>query len=435
MPFNGSGVFSRVYNWVNDHAAAIDITDTRMDGEDDGFATGLSNCICKDGQTTITANLPMAGFKHTGVGNAASRTDYAAAGQVQDGTLSWVAAGGTADAITATYSPAVTALVDGMILRVRASAANATTTPTFSPNGITAHTITKKGGNALVPGDIAGADHELELVYKLASTRWELLNPATPTIGAGTVTEAMQLLADNTTNNVSTSKHGYAPKAPNDATKYLDGTGAYSVPTKGMTYLATQIFTSSGTYTPTSGMTKCFVEMVGGGAGSGGANGTSGGTSGGGAEYAEGWFTSTDIGSSQTATIGAAGTAGAATPTAGGNGGTTSLGSLLTAVGGNAGANNGSGVNTLGGTGGTGGTNSGGTGIARIPGGAGQPLISNTIGPSGGDSHLGFGGQAVLNASAPSAGQNYGGGAGGRSGTSGAGALGAKGVIIITEYQ
>jgi hypothetical protein len=45
-----------------------------------------------------------------------------------------------------------------------------------------------------------------------------------------TVTEADQTLADNTTNNVSTTKHGYAPKAPNDATKYLDGTGAYSVP-------------------------------------------------------------------------------------------------------------------------------------------------------------------------------------------------------------
>jgi hypothetical protein len=33
--------------------------------------------------------------------------------------------------------------------------------------------------------------------------------------------------SDNTTNNVSTSKHGFAPKAPNDATQFLDGTGAY----------------------------------------------------------------------------------------------------------------------------------------------------------------------------------------------------------------
>jgi hypothetical protein len=38
---------------------------------------------------------------------------------------------------------------------------------------------------------------------------------------------------DITTNNVSTSKHGFAPKLPNDATKYLDGTGAYSVPSGG----------------------------------------------------------------------------------------------------------------------------------------------------------------------------------------------------------
>ncbi len=37
-------------------------------------------------------------------------------------------------------------------------------------------------------------------------------------------------LTDVTTNNVGTSSHGFAPKAPNDATKYLDGTGTYSVP-------------------------------------------------------------------------------------------------------------------------------------------------------------------------------------------------------------
>ena len=47
------------------------------------------------------------------------------------------------------------------------------------------------------------------------------------------ITEAKQLLADNTTNDVSTSKHGYAPKLPNDATKFLNGTGTYSVPAGG----------------------------------------------------------------------------------------------------------------------------------------------------------------------------------------------------------
>jgi hypothetical protein len=39
--------------------------------------------------------------------------------------------------------------------------------------------------------------------------------------------------SDVTTNNVDTTKHGFAPKLPNDATKFLDGTGAYSVPASG----------------------------------------------------------------------------------------------------------------------------------------------------------------------------------------------------------
>jgi hypothetical protein len=47
------------------------------------------------------------------------------------------------------------------------------------------------------------------------------------------VTDAKLSTSDVTTNNVSTSKHGFAPKAPNDATKYLDGTGAYSTPAGG----------------------------------------------------------------------------------------------------------------------------------------------------------------------------------------------------------
>jgi hypothetical protein len=49
----------------------------------------------------------------------------------------------------------------------------------------------------------------------------------------GAVVENDQSLSDVTTLNVSTSKHGYVPKLPNDATKYLDGSGAFSVPSGG----------------------------------------------------------------------------------------------------------------------------------------------------------------------------------------------------------
>lgn len=48
-----------------------------------------------------------------------------------------------------------------------------------------------------------------------------------------TASESDLSLTDVTTANVSTTKHGFAPKLPNDATKYLDGTGAYTVPAGG----------------------------------------------------------------------------------------------------------------------------------------------------------------------------------------------------------
>lgn len=60
---------------------------------------------------------------------------------------------------------------------------------------------------------------------------------ATPTIEASvktaSITEAMQVLADNTTNDVSTSAHGYVPKAPNDTTKYLRGDASWATVSAG----------------------------------------------------------------------------------------------------------------------------------------------------------------------------------------------------------
>ena len=151
MSYNGSGAFE-----INTSGQPVSantlIESSKFNALTADIASGLSTAITKDGQTTVTANLPMAGFRHTGVGNGSARSDYAAMGQVQDGKINWIDGGGTADAITATYSPAITALVDGQVCFVRATAANATTTPTFAPNGLTARTIVKEGGNALVAG-------------------------------------------------------------------------------------------------------------------------------------------------------------------------------------------------------------------------------------------------------------------------------------------
>ena len=99
-------------------------------------------------------------------------------------------AAGTADAITAIYTPAITALTDGMLLHVRAGAANATTTPTFTPAaGTIAAKVIVKGANiALAVGDVSGRS---VLQYDATFDKWVLLNPATwasaPTVPVGTV--------------------------------------------------------------------------------------------------------------------------------------------------------------------------------------------------------------------------------------------------------
>jgi hypothetical protein len=49
------------------------------------------------------------------------------------------------------------------------------------------------------------------------------------------VRESNIILADNTTRDVSTTKHGFVPKAPSDSTKFLNGSGAWAVPAGGST--------------------------------------------------------------------------------------------------------------------------------------------------------------------------------------------------------
>lgn len=89
----------------------------------------------------------------------------------------YAAAGGTVDAITASFSPAIT-FVPGATVALKLAGANATTTPTLNGNGTGVKTITKKGGTALAIGDLPGANAVAILTPDTANGRWELLNPA-----------------------------------------------------------------------------------------------------------------------------------------------------------------------------------------------------------------------------------------------------------------
>ena len=90
-------------------------------------------------------------------------------------------AGGTVDAITAAFVPAISALPAApstLSLFVRAAGANLTATPTFKADGTAPKTIVKGANQALVAGDIAGPAHWLELQYDATLDKYVLQNPA-----------------------------------------------------------------------------------------------------------------------------------------------------------------------------------------------------------------------------------------------------------------
>lgn len=153
MSMNGSGVY--VVNSAGQPVvAATLITAAAFNAFTADIATAMSTAIMKDGQTTITQNIPFNGKKITGLGAGTARTDGASLATFQDGTGVYVATvGGTADVITLTPSPAITAYAAGQTFRFIASGAN-TTNVTVAISGLAAKAITKNGATALIANDI-----------------------------------------------------------------------------------------------------------------------------------------------------------------------------------------------------------------------------------------------------------------------------------------
>ncbi|MHU25668.1 phage tail protein [Escherichia coli] len=196
----------------------------------------------------------------------------------------------------------------------------------------------------------------------------------------------------------------------------------------------TQVFTSSGTYTPTPGTKRIRVTITGGGGGGGGCKAYSSsetffGAGGGAGGTIISIMTPTQ--NSYPVTIGAGG-AGGVSATNGTSGGNSVFASLI-APGGSGGGKSGV-TNTNGGNGGV-----PSTGDIRITGGHGGDGQSGNIGVSGegGTSYWGGGGRA--GAGGGVIGKAYGSGGGGAydagySGTSMTGGKGASGICIIEEF-
>lgn len=180
MAFNGSGVFNRLYSWVTDAANSIKIRSQKMDDEMNGFATGLTNCITKDGQSTPTANIPMGSFKFTTLAVGTASTDSITLGQAQNSGFLHIGSISGTDTITGTLSPAITAYATGQRFSFVSAGAN-TGAVTINLNSVGAKSITKKGTTALAAGDIpSGA--MVEMVYD--GTQFQIINIGTMLVTA-----------------------------------------------------------------------------------------------------------------------------------------------------------------------------------------------------------------------------------------------------------
>lgn len=386
MPYNGAGQFSLIYNWQTDAANGLDISSSRMQGQDADIAAGLSLCLTKDGQQTAIANLPMGGFTLTNMALATALKNPITVQDFQNGTPTWVGLVSGTDTITGAANIAPAVYAAGQKWRGITAGPNTTSTVTMNFNGL---------GAVSVPGLAAGA------------------------FAAGQVFEVTY---DGANFQLSSSNgHG--------------------------SLVNVQLITASATYTPTPGATKGFAWVqAAGGAGGGSAATTSNSVSAGGGASA-GTFAIVDLTTlaAQTVTIGAAGVGVSASN--GNPGGATSFGALCSCPGGLGGGLDGGVGGGTAGAGDIGGVPAASPGVPTgtgnivfvrqgSPGRPGLKLL-NPIGGTGGDSFWGVGGLGA-SAGLGSAGSNYGGAGAGAARTGGAGAApgfnGAPGAVLVFEY-
>jgi hypothetical protein len=164
MPWNGTGTYLRVRDWTNDASANINMEADLFDSEHDSIAEGINTCLTKDGQNSPTANLPMAGFKHSNVGASSARNDYAQVGQVQDGSYEFALSTGSGGAYTLTLSPPITTYVTGQQFRFKANHANSGAA-TLAVSALAAKDIKLDDGTTALSGNEILADAMVTVVY------------------------------------------------------------------------------------------------------------------------------------------------------------------------------------------------------------------------------------------------------------------------------
>jgi len=181
LPRNGSGTYA-LYTPGNPTVTGTTISSTWANNTLNDIATALTNSVAKNGETTMTGNLPMGTFKLTGLGVGTANTDSITLGQAQNEGYQLIASVAGTNTITGSLSPAITAYAAGQTFRFVAAASN-TGAVTININSLGAKAITKDGTTALATGDIL-----INGLYEISydGTQFQLKN-SSATFTGGTV--------------------------------------------------------------------------------------------------------------------------------------------------------------------------------------------------------------------------------------------------------
>ena len=153
MPY-AAGVYGAPSNSWNPAVAGSAINATDWAALLADLTTALSTCVLKDGTQTMTANLPMGGFKLTGLGAGSALTDSASIIQVQNQTGSFLTGTAGTNTITATATPTPAYTIGQRFTFLPANTNTGATTLNISSLGAGA---VQWGGAALVGGELVAS--------------------------------------------------------------------------------------------------------------------------------------------------------------------------------------------------------------------------------------------------------------------------------------
>ena len=171
ISYNGSGTFL-INSAGQPVVPGTTITTTAFNALTADLASGLTTAMTKDGQTVPTANIPMGGFKLTGLGAGTSATDAAQFGQLQNAPVATLITVSGADTITGTLVQTLTAYATGQQFSFVAAGTN-TTAVTLNIDGLGAKAVTRTGAVALAAGALVSGQMA---IVEYDGTRFQLIN-------------------------------------------------------------------------------------------------------------------------------------------------------------------------------------------------------------------------------------------------------------------